>query len=71
MINRAYDPTLPTCILRTATGQEQDAEVLTEYGTDRARVFNNQKAAKRWIRRNIVSPAEKAKLYFVQAPSVS
>lgn len=68
---REYNPTLPTCILRTPTGREEDAEVLTEHGTDQVRVFGNQKAAKRWIKRNVISPAERAKLYFVQAPSVS
>jgi len=67
---RELDPTKPVCILRTETGDIDTAEVLTEYGTENARIFANMKTAKRWIKRNVVSSVERQKLYFVQAPSV-
>lgn len=70
MADIPYDPTKPTCILYSETGNEETAAVLTEHGQDRARVFSSQKAAKRWIKRNVISPSKRSKLYFVQAPSV-
>lgn len=69
-VRKEFDPKAPVCILRSEDGTENNAEVLTEAGTQNARVFTNVKAGKRWVRRNIISPAERAKLYFVQAPSV-
>lgn len=67
---RPLDPSKPVCILRSETGDDDDAEVLTEHGRPEARVFSNVKAARRWIKRNVISPAERQKLYFVQAPHV-
>lgn len=55
----------PVCIIRR---DGDNALVLCEHGTDKTRVFENMKAGKRWIKRNIVSPAERKKLFFVQAP---
>lgn len=70
MVDSPYDPTKPVCILRSETGKESDAQVLTEHCGKAARVFSSQKAAKRWIKRNVISPAERSKLYFVQSPTV-
>jgi hypothetical protein len=42
-------------------------EILLEYGSEYARVFANLKAAKRWIKRNVVSPNERAKYSIVRA----
>ena len=54
----------PVCIARKNGDQ---AEVLTEHGSQKARVFSKPKAAKNWIKRNISSPAERRKLYLVVA----
>ncbi|MFN3898924.1 MAG: hypothetical protein ACK4ML_00975 [Alishewanella aestuarii] len=55
----------PVCIIRK---ESNEARVLCEHGSDKARVFESIKAGRRWIKRNIVSPAERRKLFFVPAP---
>lgn len=65
-----YDPTQPVCIVYSETGDRKDSKVLGEHGTDQVRVFSSEKSARRWIKRNILSPKERQKLYFVQAPLV-
>jgi hypothetical protein len=42
-------------------------EVMLEHGSDKARVFSSPKAAHRWIKRNVQSPAERRKLLFIKA----